>query len=173
MLEIAKKITKVRPASLSAKATFTGIFSGTIAAIFIALGVSPAKADMASYEVAVLQGLNKITARVSELYVPVNQAVRFGSLEITARECRKNRPEDMPESASFLEIDDHKENIETTRMFTGWMFASSPAVSAMEHPVYDIWVVNCISLDEAQAAQEVKKEAVEEETEKTEEAPDE
>ncbi|KLN59603.1 glycosyl hydrolase family 5 [Kiloniella spongiae] len=140
------------------------LISGVLAGGFIGTVSQPAKAEMISYEVAVLQGLNKITARVSELRVPVNQPVRFGSLEINARECRKSRPEEMPESASFLEIDDHKENTETTRMFAGWMFASSPAVSAMEHPVYDIWVVNCMSLDEAQAASE----QAEEETKATE-----
>ncbi|WP_120497051.1 DUF2155 domain-containing protein [Kiloniella sp. EL199] len=131
-------------------ALIVGVFMGS----FVGTVSQSAKAEMISYEVAVLQGLNKITARVSELRVPVNQPVRFGSLEIIARECRKSRPEEMPESASFLEIDDYKENIEATQMFAGWMFASSPAVSAMEHPVYDIWVVNCISRDEAQALSE-------------------
>ena len=105
----------------------------------------PAQAEMIPYEVAVLQGLNKITARVSEFKVPLNQPIRFGSLEITAKDCRKNPPEDMPESASFLEIDDLKEDTEATRMFSGWMFASSPAISAMEHPVYDIWLKKCYS----------------------------
>ncbi|MFD2206202.1 DUF2155 domain-containing protein [Kiloniella antarctica] len=100
-------------------------------------------ADLIRYDVAVLQGLNKVTARVSEFRAPVGQPVTFGSLEITARDCRKSSPEDTPESVSFLEIDDMKENVEKTRIFTGWMFASSPAVSAMEHPVYDVWLVNC------------------------------
>ncbi len=147
MLQIVNKFAPRRGRSLLAMTLTVGALAVGFAGTFS----QSAKAEMISYEVAVLQGLNKITARVSELRVPVNQPVRFGSLEITARECRKSRPEETPESASFLEVDDHKENIETTRMFTGWMFASSPAVSAMEHPVYDIWVVNCISLDEAQA----------------------
>ncbi|MEH6630955.1 MAG: DUF2155 domain-containing protein [Halopseudomonas aestusnigri] len=109
-------------------------------------------ADLVPYDVVVLQGLNKITARVSEFRAPINQPVTFGSLEITARDCRKSSPEDMPESVSFLEIDDIKENVEKTRMFSGWMFASSPAVSAMEHPVYDVWVVNCVSAGDAAGA---------------------
>ncbi|WP_419905527.1 DUF2155 domain-containing protein [Kiloniella sp.] len=107
------------------------------------------QAELIPYDVAVLQGLNKITARVSEFNAPLNQTVKFGTLEITARDCRKSPPEDMPESASFLEIDDVKENVEKARMFTGWMFASSPAVSAMEHPVYDVWVVDCKTAEEA------------------------
>ncbi len=161
MLQVVNKFSLKQSVLTGRRVLSAGIF----ATGFIGMAFLPAKAEMISYEVAVLQGLNKITARVSELRVPVNQPVRFGSLEITARECRKSRPEEMPESVSFLEIDDHKENIETTRMFTGWMFASSPAVSAMEHPVYDIWVVNCMSLDEAQAASE----KAEEETQVTEE----
>ena len=110
---------------------------------------SPSQADMVRFDVAVLQGLNKITARVSEFRAPVNQPVTFGSLEVTARDCRKSSPEDTPESVSFLEIDDMKENVEKTRIFSGWMFASSPAVSAMEHPVYDVWLVSCASSADA------------------------
>ena len=107
------------------------------------------QAELIPYEVAILQGLNKVTARVSEFQAPLNQAVKFGSLEIIMRDCRKNSPEEMPESATFLEIDDVKQNLEKQRMFSGWMFASSPAISAMEHPVYDVWVVDCMSAEEA------------------------
>ncbi len=114
-----------------------------------ALIAMPSQADLIPYEVAILQGLNKITARVSEFQAPINQAVKFGSLEITTRDCRKSSPEEMPESATFLEIDDVKENVEKKRMFSGWMFASSPAISAMEHPVYDVWVVDCVSAESA------------------------
>ena len=67
------------------------------------------QAELIPYEVAILQGLNKVTARVSEFQAPLNQAVKFGSLEIIMRDCRKNSPEEMPESATFLEIDDVKQ----------------------------------------------------------------
>lgn len=93
---------------------------------------------------AILQALDKITARVSTVVVPINQSVSFGGLRITARACRKRPPEEPPEATAFLEIDVVRPG-ETLaeRRFTGWMFASSPAVSAMEHPVYDVWVVDC------------------------------
>ena len=93
--------------------------------------------------VAVLQGLDKITARISTLEAGLDQMVTFGSLEIVPRACHKTPPEEPPESAAFLEITDVRPDAEAIRVFTGWMFASSPALSAMEHPVYDVWVLDC------------------------------
>ena len=95
------------------------------------------------HEIAVLQGLDKITARVSTFEAPVEGLVRFGTLEIIARTCRKRPPEEAPESAAYLDIDDVRPNEAVAGVFRGWMFASSPALSALEHPVYDVWVVDC------------------------------
>lgn len=110
----------------------------------LALAALPARAET----VAVLQGLDKITARVSTIDAPVDHSVRFGSLVITARACVKRPPEEPPETAAFLEIDEVRGNatsVELKRVFSGWMFASSPAVSAMEDPVYDVTVLDCKS----------------------------
>lgn len=93
--------------------------------------------------IAVLQGLDKVTARISTFEAPVNTPVRFGTLEIIARTCHKRPPEEPPESAAFLEITDIRPDEEPMSLFHGWMFASSPALSALEHPVYDVWVVDC------------------------------
>jgi len=92
---------------------------------------------------ALLQGLDKVTARISTIRAAIGQTVRFGSLRIVARTCRKRPPEETPEGAAFLEIDDVKPGESPVRIFSGWMFASSPALSALEHPVYDVWVVDC------------------------------
>ena len=97
----------------------------------------------AARDAAVLQGLDKVTARISTFDAPVDGSVRFGSLEITARTCRKRPPEETPESAAFLEIRDIKPGEAPVEVFSGWMFASSPALSALEHPVYDVWVIDC------------------------------
>lgn len=94
-------------------------------------------------DIAVLQGLDKITARISTFEAPLNEPVRFGSLEIVARACDKKPPEETPESTAFLEIVDVRPDSPAVELFKGWMFASSPAVSALEHPVYDVWVVDC------------------------------
>jgi hypothetical protein len=97
----------------------------------------------AAQQVALLQGLDKITARISTFEAPLGETVRFGSLEIVARACKKRPPEEPPESAAFLEIIDLRPDSDAVKLFTGWMFASSPALSAVEHPVYDVWVIDC------------------------------
>ena len=93
---------------------------------------------------AILQGLDKVTARISTLEADNGKMVKFGSLEITVRRCQRSRPDQKLERAAFLEID----NIDPTtklkkRVFSGWMFASNPALSALEHAVYDVWVKDC------------------------------
>ncbi len=90
-----------------------------------------------------LGALNKITAKLETLTINQNETVKFGSLEVTMRACRSNPPEETPESVAFLEIVDLGQTGEPTKFFSGWMFASSPAVSSLEHAVYDIWVTNC------------------------------
>lgn len=96
-----------------------------------------------SLDLAVLGGLDKITAKVGTIEAPVGEPVHFGTLEIIVRSCKKRRPEENPESAAFLDIWDRKPGQPAQDLFRGWMFASSPALSAMEHPVYDIWVLDC------------------------------
>jgi hypothetical protein len=98
--------------------------------------------------VAVLQGLDKTTARVSRIEAPVDKSVRFGTLVITVRACVKRPPEETPESAAFLQIDEVRPGgttVSAKRVFSGWMFASSPAVSALEDPIYDVVVLDCKS----------------------------
>ncbi len=96
-------------------------------------------------DIAVLQGLDKVTARVSTIEAPVGRTVRFGALEIIARTCDKRPPEEPPESAAFLDIWEVRPGEAAISLFRGWMFASSPALSAMEHPDYDVWVLDCES----------------------------
>jgi hypothetical protein len=105
------------------------------------------KGPTIEHRVALLQGLDKVTARISPIRAELEQPTRFGSLEITARTCRETPPTEPPESAAFLEIYElppaSEQDAPATELFSGWMFASSPAVSALEHPVYDVWVVDC------------------------------
>ena len=92
---------------------------------------------------AELQGLDKITARTWSFDAPVGQGVRFGTLEIRIEACKKRPPEEPPESAAFMTIIDHRPNEQPVQIFRGWMFASRPALSPLEHPVYDIVVLDC------------------------------
>jgi hypothetical protein len=102
---------------------------------------TPDRPDVAK---AVLRGLDKITARITTFDAPIGRQVFFGTLLITVRSCAKRPPEETPEVAAFMDILDRRPGeVATTPLFTGWMFASSPALSALEHPVYDVWVIDC------------------------------
>lgn len=113
-----------------------------VAALWLA-AVSGGAALADPYPVAVLQGMDKVTARVTAIRIPVNETGRFGTLEITVYHCDKRPPEEPPESAAFLDIRESRGGEAPTELFRGWMFASSPGHSAMEHPVYDVWVLDC------------------------------
>lgn len=92
---------------------------------------------------ALLGGLDKVTATVTQIRAPIDQPVRFGALEITVKACVKRPPEETPESSAFLQITETPPDQPKRQVFSGWMFASSPALNAMQHPVYDIWVLDC------------------------------
>ena len=119
---------------------FRAGFAWAISALAL---VAASGARAAPHELAVLQGLDKVTARISTIEAPVGDVVRFGTLEIIARVCDKRPPEETPESAAFLDIWEVRRGEPPTSVFRGWMFASSPALSALEHPVYDVWVLDC------------------------------
>jgi hypothetical protein len=93
--------------------------------------------------IAVLQGLDKITARIYTFEAPVDQTIGFGTLKVTVRTCRKRPPEYPPESAAYLEIVEERPEQEPLERFHGWMFASSPGLNPLEHPVYDVWLIDC------------------------------
>ncbi len=121
-----------------------------IAALGAASLLLPAPAARADFmDTAVLQGLDKVTARISRIEVPVGGSVVFGALEISADACYKRPPEETPESAAFLRIAEERVGETPETIFSGWMFASSPALSALENAVYDVWVIDCISAETA------------------------
>lgn len=96
---------------------------------------------------AVLRGLDKITGRITVVEAPVGKPVTFGKLEILVSYCYKRPPEEPPEVTAFVQVTDlraaHPESEKVPHVFSGWMFASSPALSAVEHPVYDVWLIDC------------------------------
>ena len=99
--------------------------------------------DGAGKRVAELQGLDKVTARTQRFYAPVGQTTRFGTLEITVADCLVNVPEAPPESVAYLTIVDNKPGQAQEKLFAGWMFASTPSLSALDHGVYDVRVLAC------------------------------
>lgn len=90
-------------------------------------------------DAVILQGMDKVTGRVKELSLPVGSSIDFGELTITVDKCLTKTPEETPENAAFLRIVQADKEL-----FSGWMFSSNPAISAMEDPVYDVWVVSCV-----------------------------
>jgi hypothetical protein len=104
---------------------------------------SPAYADILKNPIAVFAALDKVTGRISHLEVPINQTVEFGALKVTPRVCDTRPPTEQPHTASFVEVDEVKLTGEVQRIFTGWMFAESPGLHAVEHPVFDVWLTNC------------------------------
>jgi hypothetical protein len=109
--------------------------------IVVAAGL--ASAAMIPEPIAILQGLDKISARTSKIEAPVGSTVHFGTLSIEVRDCEQNPPEDSPENAAFLQIYETPPGEDTKRLFSGWMFSSSPALSELEHPVYDVTLLAC------------------------------
>src|SRR5438067_12807625 len=92
---------------------------------------------------AQLQGLDKTTARISKFDAPVGTEVHFGTLSILVRTCQRTPPEVTPENAAFLEVFETRPGEQKEKLFSGWMFSSSPALSALEHPVYDVNLLEC------------------------------
>ena len=109
--------------------------------ILAVLAVMSAMGSLASanpMKFVVLRGLDKITAHVSTFDAPIGQMVKFGALQITARSCDKRPPEEVPESAAFLEIVEAREGEAPQRLFSGWMFSSSPALSPISNSLAPI-----------------------------------
>ena len=105
--------------------------------------VVPDELAVEERDIVVLRALDKITARITEVELPIEDETRFGTLAVKAKYCRTRPPIETPETFAYLEIDDLKRSGDRQRVFEGWMVASSPALNALEHAVYDVWVINC------------------------------
>lgn len=129
------------------------------AALLAAAG--PVRADAIPNPVAVFSGLDKITANITTFEVAVNETRRFGQLEVTPRVCNSRPPTEEPKTTSFVEVDEIEEDGSKERVFSGWMFAESPGLHAVEHPVYDVWLVACRDPRREEATPQVEPEAPE------------
>jgi hypothetical protein len=116
-----------------------------LAASFI-LNISTAYAqEMEDYPIVRLRSLDKVTARTQTFEANVGNTVKFGSTFIKVQACRKTPPVEKPEAAAFLQIWEMTHEGEAQWVFSGWMFSSSPGLSQMDHPIYDVWVLDCLS----------------------------
>ncbi len=94
----------------------------------------------------VIQGLDKITARIQTFEVDVGKTYKFGVLDIFVERCVFSKPIFKPESLAFIKIKDNSDRLSEVK-FSGWMFASSPALNALENPVYDVSILDCKKVD--------------------------
>ncbi|MBQ7413772.1 MAG: DUF2155 domain-containing protein [Alphaproteobacteria bacterium] len=112
---------------------------------FLFLSLTAQAADIEATAV-VLRGVDKITGRTQTNQIKIGQPVQVHNIRITAQRCLKKPPEETPENAAFLIIEEEK-NSTYQVIFNGWMFSSNPAISSLEHPVFDIWVLDCLAPD--------------------------
>ena len=116
-----------------------------LAAAILAALVTAARAQTAktSNSVALFAALDKVTGRVSPLEIRMGQTMTFGALRVTPRACYTNPPTQVPETAAFIEVDELLLDGSARRIFTGWTFAESPGLHAVEHPTFDVWLTSC------------------------------
>ena len=114
-----------------------------------ALAVLPLTLNVAAQGVrienttAVFSALDKVTARISKIEIPLNETVKFGSLNVTPRVCYSRPATERPKTTSYVEIQEVQLDGKAQKIFSGWMFAESPALNAVEHPVFDVWLSDC------------------------------
>ena len=119
-------------------------FIQTAAALIgLSLVVSAAHAARIENRVAVSSGIDKITGETHTFDAYIDETVKFGQLEITPRVCYSRPATEEPKTTSFLEVDEITLDRRIRRIFTGWMFAESPGLNAIEHPINDVWLVTC------------------------------
>ncbi len=109
----------------------------TLSAGSVALGAT------ISNPIAYFAGLDKITGRLTKFDVYMDETVQFGALQITPRACYSRPPNETQRISVFVEVEQVSLQGSTRRIFTGWMFADSPALNAVDHAVYDLWLVEC------------------------------
>ena len=122
----------------------TGVLPAAALALFGAAAPDAgAQQDWVPRQTAEIQVLDKVTARISVLRAAVGQSAQYGTLNILVRACNARPPGEVPDAAAFLEMTDSRRAGGSQGAFRGWMFANAPGVSMLEHPVYDVRVLDC------------------------------
>ena len=114
-----------------------------VALILLGAGKAADAAEAIENPVAVFAGLDKVTGRITSFDVYIDETVQFGALRVTPRTCQTQPPTAEPNTVVFVEVDEITLDSTIRRIFTGWMFAASPGLSAVDHPVYDVWLEDC------------------------------
>jgi hypothetical protein len=100
---------------------------------------------------ALMQAMDKITGRVNKITVPVNSKISYGDFSLVLRACKKRPAEETPENFAFVDVADKSFGEEEYNIFRGWMLSSAPGINAIEHPIYDVWLLECVDSDVSNA----------------------
>ncbi len=119
------------------------IWAATGACALLLTSAAPALAQRIENSVAVFAALDKVTAKISRLEIPLNQTATFGALKVTPRVCYSRAPTETPKTTTFVEVEEVQLDGKEKKIFSGWMFADSPGLNAVEHPVFDVWLTDC------------------------------
>jgi hypothetical protein len=116
---------------------------GAMVAAVSALSAGGVSAARLSNSVAVFAGIDKITGRITTFDVYVNETVQYGALQVTPKVCYSRDDTEAQKIDAFVEVDEITLDRKIRRVFSGWMFADSPGLNAVEHPIYDVWLTGC------------------------------
>lgn len=130
-----------------------------VAGISLAGVALPALAEKVKNPVAVFSGLDKITGRTTSFDVYIDETVQFGALQVTPKVCYSRDDAEAQKISGFVEVDEITLDRKIRRIFTGWMFAASPGLNAVDHPVYDVWLTGCKQSSDVPAPSETKSES--------------
>ena len=116
-----------------------------LALCLVLLALSPARAqsERLTNPIAVFAGLDKITGVTTTFEIPIGEERRFGALIVKPDVCYTRPITEEPKTTSYVQVD--QVEIDSTRknIFSGWMFAESPGLNAVEHAIYDVWLTGC------------------------------
>ena len=125
--------------------TLKGALAQALLGAMLVAVVTPAHAQRIENQIAVFAALDKVTARISRLEIKLGDTARFGALKISPQRCFTRPPDVLPKTTTFVEVRELQLDKSEKKIFSGWMFAESPGLNAVEHPVYDVWLTECLS----------------------------
>lgn len=140
-------------------ATAKRILALVLGGVAVVSLVGPVQAAKIKNPVAVFSGLDKITGRTTSFDVYIDETVQFGALQVTPKVCFTRDETEAQKISGFVEVDEITLDRKIRRIFTGWMFAASPGLNAVDHPVYDVWLTGCKQSSDVPAPSETKSES--------------
>ena len=124
----------------------------TVASMVLLFSVNNANSKEISTNTAIMQAMDKVTGVVNKISVPVNSKISFGDFSLVLRACKKTPAEETPENFAFVDVSDKSFGKDEYNIFRGWLISSTPGINAIEHPIYDVWLLECVDTDVSNVA---------------------